>query len=338
MTHQLWIATCVLCVPTWAAIAPTPGTQNVTMLFDQSDLVCDCSVESVQMTGSEGADNDGGRVLHDVATLRVNKSYKSVATVSSSFNLEFENDQLVSGERAIMFLRSIGSSIYVLADPFLGATPFTFLPVESSDAGLQKLESTLANVVHQTTRDDQINAMKLLQGFSSLSPATISRLVPLSSSADPEIAFAAHAVLIKTGEVAHVESLRTYLRGYSADSAPSSILSIGTELGEIRDERALSALEELSGSKLLSIRIGAMQALRSMKSPAYAEAFVRRLDDSDGYIRYLAVISLAETFGKYGDFAPTMYLFDRNPAFYIGLWKSWLAEEGNNTTPALGRK
>jgi hypothetical protein len=55
---------------------------------------------------------------------------------------------------------------------------------------------------------------------------------------------------------------------------------------------------------------------------------VKRLDDSDGYIQYLAVISLAETFGKYEDYAPTMYLFDRNPRFYIGLWKSWWVTEG----------
>ena len=35
-----------------------------------------------------------------------------------------------------------------------------------------------------------------------------------------------------------------------------------------------------------------------------------------------------ETFGKYGDYVPNMDLFDRNPRFYIGLWKSWWEQEG----------
>jgi len=77
------------------------------------------------------------------------------------------------------------------------------------------------------------------------------------------------------------------------------------------------------------IRRGAMQALRLMKNPQAAPTLVKRLDDTDGYVRYLAVISLAETFGKYEDYAPSMYLFDDNPGFYISLWKDWWAHEGH---------
>lgn len=66
-----------------------------------------------------------------------------------------------------------------------------------------------------------------------------------------------------------------------------------------------------------------MQALRAMRDPSNARILVERLDDPDSSIQYLAVITLAETFGKYGDYAPTMYLFDQDPARYIALWKQW---------------
>jgi HEAT repeat protein len=70
--------------------------------------------------------------------------------------------------------------------------------------------------------------------------------------------------------------------------------------------------------------------LRSTKAAA---ALIRRLDDPNGYIRYLAVISLAETFEKNGEYAPNMDLFDRNPAFYIGLWKTWWTTDGQEFHP-----
>ena len=100
-------------------------------------------------------------------------------------------------------------------------------------------------------------------------------------------------------------------------------------MSQIQDERALVYLEDLTASRFVSIQYGSMQALRAMRNPQAAPVLVRRLDDKDGTVRYLAVISLAETFGKYGDYAPNMNLFDSNPALYVDLWKAWWVQEGH---------
>lgn len=315
----------VLKVTLSAQVAPTPGTQNIPILFDQADLVCSCSIESSQLTSSERLQGEEGQ--HALAVANIDQLYKSNSPVSSTFVVEYDDGRLSKGERAVMFLKLTGPSVYSLADPSIGATPFnSFSP--STGTGLAALESALLSAAERPNRTDRISAMQLLQGFASLTQDTISRLVPLSNSTDPEIALAALAVLLKTGESEQVERLRTYLHTHRIETAPVSILSIGSELGQVRDELALSALDELSGSTLLSVRIGSMQALRAIKSPVEAECLIKRLGDSNGYVRYLAVMTLAETFSKFGDYAPSMDLFDRNPEFYLGLWKSWWATEG----------
>jgi HEAT repeats len=322
-----------------ADVGPIPGEQAVRPLFEAADLVCFCSVRSVEAQGPKtGPDGNASRPGLAVAGVRVENLYKSSGPDPVSATVQYEEGQLWKGERAILFLKLTASAVYELADPFIGATPFGSIPPASSNSGLPGLESTLAVLARPPDRDDQMNAMKLLQGFDSLEETTTSELISLSSSKDSQIALSALAVLLKNKRPENVERLRTYLANYSSDSAPISLVSIGTELSQVRDEKALPNLEALTDSMLVSIRMGAMQALRAMKNPKAAGTLVKRLDDTDSYVRYLAVISLAETFGKYGDFAPSMYLFDRNPEFHLGLWKSWWATEGQMFQPNPGSR
>jgi hypothetical protein len=286
-----------------AEVGPTPGTQPVGPVYQTSDLVCNCVVTSTQAQSEERVQAEGNPVFqrHRIAKVDVQAAYKSRGSTDGGIFVEYDNDSLQDGERAILFLKSDGQSVYVLADPSLGATPFSVLPKPPAARGLKGLESTLATVTQRAVRDDQVNAMRLLQGLDTLDAATLSALTPLTSSKDPEIAFSAMAVLLKRRSLEDIERLKDYLRDYSSDSPPIQVVSIGTELSQIRDERALPDLEALASSRLISVRMGSMQAMRAMKNPQAAPAMVKRLDDSDGYIQYLAVISLAETFGKYED-------------------------------------
>ena len=316
----------------WGDVAPVPGTQDVSALFDNADMVCSCVVDSVRDNGSDFVYTDTGRVLrqHSVASVHALKTYKSVSPLSTSFEVEYDDALLSAGQSALIFLKSAGASTYTLADPFIGVTYFE-VPPRGSKQGLQGLEAALTQIARGTNQDDELNAMKLLQGLQRFSPETISTVSLLCDSSRPDIAFAAFGVLLKTGLAEYVKKFRDYIRDHPTDEAPLPILSIGSELGQVRDTQALSALEELSTSRLLSVRIGSMQALRAMKSPAAAPAIVKRLDDSDGYIRYLAVMTLAETFAKFNDSAPNMSLFDRNPEYYVGLWKSWWVQQKNDS-------
>jgi hypothetical protein len=246
--------------------------------------------------------------------------------------------ELQRGERAVMFLNAASLS-YVFADPFLAAIPFNEIPPPSGDPGLGKLQAALASVLQLPHREDQLRALELLQGFDDLASVAVPALVSLSRSSDPEVALSAFAALLKgvNGEVATVDLLERVndcLNDYSGGSDSAALINIGGGLRKVTDARSLSSMEALAASRFVVIRRGAMQALRAMKNPPAGATLAARLDDSDKYVRYLAVISLAETFSKYGGYAPSMYLFNRNPEFYVGLWKSWWATEGRAYQPS----
>jgi hypothetical protein len=238
------------------------------------------------------------------------------------------------GEVYLLFLKSTSEGIYELSDRFLGATHFRSLSQQPGEMGLVKLQSALVAVLQQPNRDDRLNALRLLQGFDSLDERSLSRVEHLCSSEDPEIAFTAMAVLLTTKPREGVVKLKSYLDTYKGDAEPLALVPIGTQLGRINDENILPQIEALSGSKYISVRLGAMDAMRTMKFPESAPTLVKRLDDPDGTVQYLAVISLAEIFGKFdGDYAPSKYLFDEKHLYYVGLWKKWWEEEGSKLYP-----
>lgn len=194
-----------------------------------------------------------------------------------------------------------------------------------------KLQHVLVGVARDSDTVDRIKALRLLQGFESFDQTLYRALLRFGTRAI-EIAFTALGVLLKTRTPDSVERLKHYLDDYQGAAEPVALVSIGSELGQISDAKALTTIEALSSSRYVSIRFGAMDAMRLMRNPKSAATLVERLDDPNGTVQYLAVITLAEIFGKHdGDYAPTMNLFDEKPREYIQLWKLWWAQNGNKT-------
>jgi hypothetical protein len=152
--------------------------------------------------------------------------------------------------------------------------------------------------------------------------------MPLSSSNDAEVAFSTLGLLLKARTPGVIEKLRHYLDGYKSDAEPLALIAIGSTLSEIGDVSALSDLEELSGSNHVAIKLGALDAIRRMKSRASVPVLVRRLRDPNQTAQYVSLITLAEIFGKLDvDYAPAKSLFDKNPRYYTNLWEKWWAEQ-----------
>jgi hypothetical protein len=348
MTRILFLSTIAALAGSMSAeITPAPGAQRVNAVFNKADLVCNCIVRALRVTEERQVER-GGRPLttqHLIATVEITDLYKPERTKRTTLSVAFDRESpstrtslpvLQQGERAVMFLNATSLS-YVFADPFLAAIPFDELPREPEETGPRKLQAALAAVLQLPNREDQLRAMELLQGFDELASDTMPALVSLSRSPDPEVALSAFAARLKgkNGETVTVdllEDLNSYLNAYGGGSDSAALINIGSELHNLTDARTLPSVEALSASRFAVIRRGAMQSLRAMKNRNAAATLVPRLDDSDDYVRYLAVISLAEAFGKYGDYAPSMYLFDQNPGFYVGLWKSWWLTEGQTGT------
>jgi hypothetical protein len=305
--------------------APVPGTQPLGPVFEAADLVCDCVVVSTKTIDEEWVQATVGNPIlrrHMTAIVEVEDIYRSSARSTKDIAVGYDGDMLRAGERGVFFLKSAKAG-YIFADQFLGVTACGSLAPRPESLGLLKLQLALVDVLSGSTREDQINAMRLLQGFDVLEERSLSSVAALTTSADPETALTALAVLLKGRVPGSVERLKTYLDGYQGAATPIALLSIGSDLGQVNNTSALRAVEALASSRYLSIRFGAMNALRRLRDPLSIPVLIERLSDSDDNIRYLAVITLAEISGKTGDYAPSMYLFDKNPSFYVNLWKEW---------------
>ena len=329
----------ILSVPVCADIVV--DTLDIKTAFDKSDLICNCSVGPIVVVEERLIPSPPGPPLKRRlmrASVEVEDAYKVSGPAEQSVVIEYYQDLpstsasqpgLFQGETALLFLRATSSAHYAFSDPFFGATAFNTLPKETGEPGLSKLESALAAATTQPNRSDRISALRILQGFVNLRQDTISTMRCLLASDDSEIAIMALAVFLKTKTPESVEELKTYLDLNKEKPEPVGLGTLATELGQIRDERAIGTIEALSSSQYVSIRYGALQALRGTKDPRSIPTLVKRLDDPDSTNQYLAVIALAEILGNYGgDLAPSMYLFDKKPQYYIGLWKRWWDEEG----------
>jgi HEAT repeat protein len=177
-------------------------------------------------------------------------------------------------------------------------------------------------------RDEQLKALRLLHGFTRLEPSASTAVGALSSSPDPEIAFAALAILLKAGMPDGVAKFRRYVETYRQEQPPIELMNAAGELSLVADPKALPDIELLSGSKYLSIQMAAMDAIRHIGSFKSAPVLVERLDDPNRIVQYSAVITLAELFDKSGDYGPNIELFGKDPQKYIRLWKQWWIDEG----------
>ena len=322
--------------PLLGDIVPTPGSVPIVPLFEKSDLVCNCFVKSLTPIREhiEGKCPGPSRLRADV---EVRDTYKSQLVDGGSIVVEFDGDGwcnssqpgLRQGETDLLFLQATGQGTYEFPDRFEVVTPFSSLPQERNEVGLRKLEFALAAVLPRSNRDDQMRAMTLLHGFDALSQESIANATPLAASKDPEIACWALAILVKTKTPGSLERVRSFLEEYQGNQAPTAIFAVGSDLGQIRDLRTLPDLKALSSSKYVNIRFAVIDALRGMKSPQGAPILIQLLDDPNRDVQWLAVVGLADIFGKQGDYAnPGGDAFFKSPSYYTNLWKKWWADQG----------
>jgi hypothetical protein len=326
-----------------AELMPTPGSQPVKPVFDAADVVCSGRVESIRVLEEKKVQSGNGILLlkHVLASVDVQDIYKASGSSPSSILVSFEEQTpvvsaampiLQKDELAILFLKHSEDAAYMFADRFLGVTSFANIPIEEGGSGLSKLESALAGIVRENNREDKISAMRLLNGMEELQPGTLAQITPLSTSQDPELAFDALAIMIKAGAPGSLEALDQYLQGYQGDGALFALVNIGSELDRRSSREDLPALESLTSSRFLAIRIGSMEAIRNIGELTIAPMLIRRmcdrLSDSDDTIRYIAVSALAEMFHKTGDLKPSMAEFSMSPIFYSSQWQAWCAHEG----------
>lgn len=332
---------------TLADIMPIPGSQRVRPIFDSSDIVCFCRIKSVDVSATPipttPADHSTMALRKIRFVVEVSDSYRRPNDLSEPIVAEVEDtvpsasansSPFKPGRSFLLFLKWNPQGFFSLTDPFLGATPFNAVPNRVPTNGFDELQDALSTIAVGPEQDDQLRALHLLEGFDALDQHTIQAARSLTNQTNQEIAAAAVALLLNTKTPDSLQTLTTFLQKYKGDYHSWAFINIDSALAQFRDPLDLPSLATLSKSDSTSVRDGAVRALRGIRSLEAVPALVERLDDGDSTIRYLSVIALAETLGKYdGDFAPSMYLFDRRPEYYTDLWKRWWADKGSKLYP-----
>ena len=162
-----------------ADIIPVPGTQSVGILFSASDVVCNCSVQSISVTHEETVQAGRGQLVRkrETAIVRVQELYKGDPAADSLLSVNFETEtpttraslpSLSDSEVALLFLKKAASG-YEFADPFLGATRFDKIPIANGGDGIFKLQSALTSIIRAGDRSGNLRALTLLQGMDVFS-------------------------------------------------------------------------------------------------------------------------------------------------------------------------
>ncbi len=321
-----------------ASILTEPDTAA---MYTRSDVVCSgtvISIGAVTLTSST-SELAQGSTFRKVATVQPIQCYKGAVNTDQPIEVDFAasnpNPQaaLVVGERAIMFLQEGQGGAYVFAEPSGSVFSFGSIPPSAQQGGLDRLQDSLAAALTNGPKEDQLRAAMLLLGLDSVNPVVAKAIASAGASSDPEIKMPVIAVLIKNGSNAGNELLTSYLKtNIAIDSEPSGISQVMSVLGQVSDSRYVIKMQQLSSASLPEIRLGAVEALRNMRSSVAIPNLIARLDDSDGDIRYVALISLAEIVDKTGEYAPSMELYNKRPDYYLTLWKTW-AKSYSPATP-----
>ena len=182
---------------------------------------------------------------------------------------------------------------------------------------LQAIDGT-----HEQNTD---TALSILVQFKRLSPEAIQKLQQVHV-VTPQESLTLNLLLARAHEKGSLARLTKSLDEWTSSQFPL-MLDIGEFLAIETLADDLPSLEHVGISRFPYLRRAAMLGVRRLRNKSSIPFLVRQLDfPDDRETQYLAVITLAEITGTYGEFAPGMGIFDKNPQKYVDLWKKWWAD------------
>jgi hypothetical protein len=336
MRILLWILCLSFAASSRGELIAGLGTDGINRLFENATLVCRVNVDSVQTVREikyEARPGHFNRDIERIATASVldvfkgDEGSKTLKIRFTASNYRFASVAAV-GDFLLLFLNGPDDTAsWMWTDTVHSAFPVPIAcPTGTNGSGLLKLETTLVRCLNSVDTGGVISLLHILGNMSSLLPDSVSRIETLALSSDAQIAFAAYHIVARRAIPSRPEMFehltdRLLLLENSNTLTPDSLAEFNPhDIEIIRDPMAFESLVRLGKSKSPSIRRAALSALRRMKDPKSVPFLITALDDEDSDVSYVALIALAENTGKTeGDYAPSKYLFDKNPDVYKGL-------------------
>jgi hypothetical protein len=321
---------------------PTPGSEDISHLFDASDLVCAGRVSSTAAVGTPSRSSASSSLVTQakVATFIVERYYKGLRQ-SNSIQVRFYqpigNAQsftsgpfiaLAEGEHVLIFLKQT-SDVFDLADPWFSKLAMSPFLSKSDRSGLGLLEADLKAGLDDPDIDSVRHNLEILGGMKTL--AQTSKIQRLADSPDLLTRGAALLALQRTGDYSR---LKQCLEVMSLSNVPPAFGDMKTLMAstfeDIHDQKLLPTLLRYAESPNSTVRGSVVKALRQLHDPRSVATLVARLDDPEFVIRYDATFTLATIEGRVNaDWAPAYGEYKEHESKYLAQWKQWWRDEGS---------
>jgi len=305
------------------ASAPILSSPNSERMFADADLVCKGAVIRVW---SNAADHKM------YGEIQVDQVFKGDVSINHTvIALEFADGwSSPEGSYRLLFLIRSPDGLYWVIDPIWGNLPASARLLDTPKGATEPIEILKFELVSALQESDSkivIAALLILGHFRTLEYAdSIKRLIP---NRDKEIEGNALSILMLRKEFSVLNEAVVYAQLPFKDGALKKLQSdIGLSIMDVRDVQKLPLLHDLTASRNTSLRYGAIQAIRQIASPSSIPYLIERLDDDQQFIRFSAVMALAQIVGRqeeldYQEYGPGFELYKTDESRFINNWKNW---------------
>lgn len=323
------------------SVAPTPGSENLPILFEHASIVCKGQVISIRDAGETTVQISwrNVRVNRHIATIAIDRTYKPT-TLPSTIEVQFDTAAtptdvafaaVKTGEYALLILNTVGGT-NVFLNPWFYKFPVS-RALATSCSGASGIETLECDLVQGLTDTDDARVMtnlELLGALGHISNLTRGQLLSLADRPDLAIQSMATLALLKDGDYSRLRQALQFISqtGLSSELAMIQGRTAGA-IDKIHDSVTVPILLAYSGSPQVLVRTNVVRALRNLADPRSVPALVKRLDDPDFSIRYDAVYTLATIDGKLNsEWISAVDGYRLHEASYIARWKAWWQSEG----------
>ena len=303
-------------------------------MFGRAQVVVLGQVAAIE----EGSPNTDRRTPQSV-TLTVDRCYKpsnecgSTVVFHRTMCVTCPQVTLRAGDSVIAFIES--PDAVLLQPPIWSVWPAGWINLSgdrSAASGEELLEADLATGLTSGDENVRMRSLLYLLDAPTLSPAAFAEVRSIAEGRSGPMGerLAALAILLNDPrpEYVGIAAKMAATRAGVVEEYPQIAAVVGLRLARAKDPETVPSLVTIFDSGVEWWHHGAISALRNMHSPSLVRIFVQALDDPDRATQHAAVLALAQTTGKFGDFAPARDLFDKDPESYIQRWKQWWQTQG----------
>jgi len=325
--------------PIFASVWSPPGSLDLRKLWREADVVIMGTVIRVDYAGQAKEDYYGRSVSMKQfqALISVQRWYKG-AKPNSELNVQIRHfadeglcgvgpcQSLSIGDHKLLFLNSSGSIFRLTTEVDSSLEVSDRVSSFQTNGDIEALTSDLIAGLSDSNRSRVIDNITLLGALRDKSASSALKSFLISS--DLEERGWTYLSFLRISDISLLSDIYQFAKMPSSDPHISMIQQLlSTEVATIRDPAAEPTLEEMVTAKSSRLRFSAFYALRKIQDPTTLPVFIRGLDDADQNVRYTALMGLAETEGREGDWAPSIDLFQKAESKYILLWKDWWQSE-----------